>query len=85
MRTTILAYVIALAGLVMIAAGVWDVYVMYSEAYREEIQLTLSDYGLPIRTISETPPGKRGFLAKRFSPARKPRWLLRAPRATAKA
>jgi hypothetical protein len=52
MRTTILAYVIALAGLVMIAAGVWDVYVMYSEAYREEIQLTLSDYGLPIRTIS---------------------------------
>jgi hypothetical protein len=31
MRTTILAYVIALAGLVMIAAGAWDVYVMYSE------------------------------------------------------
>jgi hypothetical protein len=30
MRTTILAYVIALAGLVMIAAGAWDVYVMYS-------------------------------------------------------
>ena len=43
MRTTILAYVIALAGVVMIAAGAWDVYVMYSDAYRDEIQLTLSD------------------------------------------
>ncbi len=52
MRTTILAYVIALAGVVMIAAGAWDVYVMYSDAYRDEIQLTLSDYALPIRTIS---------------------------------
>ena len=50
MRTTILAYVIALAG-AMIAAGAWD-YVMYSDAYRDEIQLTLSDYALPIRTIS---------------------------------
>jgi len=45
MRTTILAYVIVLAGLVMIATGAWDVYVLYSGEYSEQIyQVALSDY-----------------------------------------
>jgi hypothetical protein len=47
MRTAILAYVIALAGLVLIAYGAWDVYVFYSDEY----QLTLSDYAPAIRMI----------------------------------
>jgi len=48
MLTAILAYVIALAGVVLIAYGAWDVYVFYSDEY----QLTLSDYALPIRMIA---------------------------------
>ena len=48
MRTTILAYVIALAGVVLIAYGAWDAYVFYSDEY----QLTLSDYEPPIRVIA---------------------------------
>ena len=53
MRTTILAYVIVLAGLVMIATGAWDVYVLYSGEYSEQIyQVALSDYAPAIRMIA---------------------------------
>jgi hypothetical protein len=48
MRTAILAYVIALAGVVLIVSGAWDVYVFYSDEY----QLTLSDYAPPFRIIA---------------------------------
>jgi hypothetical protein len=68
MRTTILAYVIALAGVVMIIAGAWDIYVMYSDAYGDEIQLTLSDYALPIRTISGGPIAVRHRDSQRPDP-----------------
>src|ERR1700738_3707029 len=68
MRTTILAYVIALEGVVMIIAGAWDIYVMYSDAYRDEIQLTLSDYALPIRTISGGPIAVRHRDSQRPDP-----------------
>jgi hypothetical protein len=49
MRTTILAYVIAIVGLALIVAGAWDIYVLYNE---QTFEVTLSDYGAAIRTIS---------------------------------
>ena len=48
-RTTILAYVIAIFGLVLIAAGAWDIYVLSNE---QTVVVTLSDYGVSIRTIA---------------------------------
>jgi hypothetical protein len=55
MRTTILAYVIALAGLVMIAAGVWGLFILRSEIIsdREEmVAVPVSDYAIAIGMIS---------------------------------
>jgi hypothetical protein len=49
MRTTILAYVIAIIGLALIVAGAWDIYVLYNE---QTFEVTFSDYGVAIRTIS---------------------------------
>jgi hypothetical protein len=49
MRTTILAYVIAIFGLALIAAGAWDIYVLSNE---QMFEVTLSDYGATIRTIA---------------------------------
>ena len=47
--TTILAYLIALVGLVLIAAGARDSYLLSNE---ETFEVTLSDYETPIRTIA---------------------------------
>jgi hypothetical protein len=47
--TTILAYVIALVGLALIAAGARDIYLLHIE---ETFDVTLSDYETPIRTIA---------------------------------
>jgi hypothetical protein len=55
MRTTILAYVIALAGLVMIAAGVWALFILRSEFIsntEEMVAVPLSDYASAIGMIS---------------------------------
>ena len=49
MRTTILAYAIAIFGLALIAAGAWDIYVLSNE---QMFEVTLSDYGVSIRTIA---------------------------------
>jgi hypothetical protein len=49
MRTTILAYAIAIFGLALIAAGAWDIYVLSNE---QMFEVTLSDYGAAIRTIA---------------------------------
>jgi hypothetical protein len=49
MRTTILAYVIAIFGLALIAAGAWDIYAFSNEQMFEVI---LSDYWAAIRTIA---------------------------------
>ena len=49
MRTTILAYVIAIFGLALIAAGALDIYVLSNE---QMFEVTLSDYGAAIRTIA---------------------------------
>jgi hypothetical protein len=49
MRTTILAYVIAIFGIALIAAGAWDIYVWSNE---QMFEVTLSDYGAAIRTIA---------------------------------
>jgi hypothetical protein len=48
-RTTILAYVIAIFGLALIVAGAWDIYVLSNE---QTFDVTLSDYGAAIRTIA---------------------------------
>jgi FkbM family methyltransferase len=48
-RTTILAYVIAIFGLALIAAGAWDIYLFSNE---QMFEVTLSDYGAGIRTIA---------------------------------
>jgi hypothetical protein len=48
MRTTILAYVIALAGLVMIAAGVWGLFMLEPELISGT---PLSDYAIGIGMI----------------------------------
>jgi hypothetical protein len=50
MRTTILAYLIAFAGLVMIAAGVWDLSNLEPETGET---LALSDYAPGVQTIAE--------------------------------
>jgi hypothetical protein len=50
MRTTILAYLIAFAGLVMIAAGVWDLSNLEPETGET---LALSDYAPAVQTIAE--------------------------------
>jgi hypothetical protein len=47
--TTILAYLIALVGLALIAAGARDIYLLHIE---ETFDVTLSDYETPIRTIA---------------------------------
>jgi hypothetical protein len=49
MRTTVLAYVIAAVGLVLIVAGARDIYLLHIE---ETFDVTLSDYETPIRTIA---------------------------------
>jgi hypothetical protein len=49
MRTTILAYVIAIVGLALIVAGAWDIYILSNE---QTYEVTLSDYGVSIRTIA---------------------------------
>jgi hypothetical protein len=49
MRTTILAYVIAIFGLALIVAGAWDIYVLSNE---QTFVVTLTDYGVSIRTIA---------------------------------
>jgi hypothetical protein len=49
MRTTFLAYVIAIVGLVLIVAGARDIYLLHNE---ETFEVTLSDYETPIRTIA---------------------------------
>ena len=48
-RTTILAYAIAIVGFAMIVAGTWDVYLLYNE---QTFEVTLSDYATSIRTIA---------------------------------
>ena len=50
MRTTILAYLIAFVGLVMIAAGVWDFSNLEAETGET---LALSDYAPAVQTIAE--------------------------------
>jgi hypothetical protein len=47
MRTTILAYVIALVGLVMIAVGVWSLLVLQTEE-----TVSLADFLTAIGTIA---------------------------------
>lgn len=49
MRTTILAYVIAIVGLVLIVTGARDIYLLHIE---EMFYVTWSDYETPIRTIA---------------------------------
>jgi len=51
MLTTILAYVIALAGVVMIAAGAWDLFTLVADADNETVQ-EVSDYAMGIGTIA---------------------------------
>jgi hypothetical protein len=46
MRTTILAYVIAIVGFALIVAGARDIYLLYNE---ETFDVALSDYEVPIR------------------------------------
>jgi hypothetical protein len=48
-RTTILAYVIAIIGLVLIVAGARDIYLLHVE---ERFDVALSDYETSIRTIA---------------------------------
>jgi hypothetical protein len=52
MRTTILASVIAIVGLVLIVAGARDIYLLHIE---ETFDVTLSDYETPIRAIAGGP------------------------------
>jgi hypothetical protein len=49
MRTTILAYVIALAGLVMIVAGARVLFILVTE---EMFQFPLSDYAIAVGMVS---------------------------------
>jgi hypothetical protein len=49
MKTTILAYVIALGGLAMIVFGVFGLYVLITEKVAE---LRMKDYIPPIQTIA---------------------------------
>jgi hypothetical protein len=50
MRTTILAYVIALAGVVIIVAGVWDLATLQPDTGE---MLELSDYAPGFQTIAD--------------------------------
>jgi len=49
MKTTILAYVIALVGVAMIAFGLWGLYILITERVAE---LRLRDYKPTIQTIA---------------------------------
>jgi hypothetical protein len=49
MKTTILAYVIALGGIAMIALGLWGLYILIRERVAE---LRLRDYVPTIQTIA---------------------------------
>ena len=49
MKTTILAYVIALGGIAMIVVGLWGLYILIRERVAE---LHLRDYLPPIQTIA---------------------------------
>jgi hypothetical protein len=49
MKTTILAYVIALGGIVMIALGLWGLYILITERASE---LRLRDYIPTTQTIA---------------------------------
>jgi hypothetical protein len=49
MKTTILAYVIALGGVAMIALGLWGLYILITERVAE---LRLRDYISTIQTIA---------------------------------
>ena len=49
MKTTILAYVIALGGIAMIAFGLWGLYILITERVAE---LRLRDYVPTIQTIA---------------------------------
>ena len=49
MKTTILAYVIALGGVAMIVCGLWGLYNVITERVAE---LRLRDYISPIQTIA---------------------------------
>ena len=49
MKTTILAYVIALGGISMIVVGLWGLYILIRERVAE---LHLRDYLPPIQTIA---------------------------------
>ena len=49
MKTTILAYVIALGGIAMIVVGLWGLYILIRERVAE---LHLKDYLPPIQTIA---------------------------------
>ena len=49
MRTTILAYVIAFLGLVMIGGGVWDLLDLLRQ--RARVQIPVRYYGMAIGTI----------------------------------
>ena len=49
MKTTILAYVIALGGLAMLIFGLWGLYNLITERVAER---RMGDYMLPIQTIA---------------------------------
>ena len=49
MKTTILAYVIALVGVAMIAFGLWGLYILITERVAE---LRLRDYTPTLQTIA---------------------------------
>jgi hypothetical protein len=49
MRTTVLAYIIAIVGLALIGAGLRDIYLLSNE---ETFDVTFIDYETPIRMIA---------------------------------
>ena len=49
MRTTILAYVIAFAGVVTICAGAWGLYILVTE---KTVKVPLRYYAIPIGLVS---------------------------------
>ena len=49
MRTTILAYVIAFLGLLMIGGGIWDLLDLLR--HRAQLQIPIRHYGMAIGTI----------------------------------
>jgi hypothetical protein len=53
MRTTILAYVIAFLGLLMITGGIWDLLdlLRHRLRHRARTQIPIRDYGMAIGTI----------------------------------